>query len=266
MQCLVLNRNSLNFYTAQTHTFNVTKYNIKMKLTFTSILLLLFNFIIFSQTKHKDYIIYKDLDTIYCTIKRYGNLKMTFETNSKKIFPKINSSSSNLKKRSPLNKSTNENEKTVFLNNVVDVYIDNKSEIFKNPLNIQINNPEKGYAHVYLYRPYYYTGSALGCKVKFNGENFINIKSKSYYLHKVKANEKVVYERTNKAYLITKKRDKIEFTPEEEKIYFIKAIYGTNSKIEDDKICEGMGTSIYLDETPHSKYLILNMKKNSPKM
>ncbi len=61
--------------------------------------------------------------------------------------------------------------------------------------------------------------------------------------------------------MIAKKRDKIEFTPEEGKIYFIKAIYGTDKKIEDNKICEGIGTSIYLDETTHSKYLIMNMKK-----
>ncbi len=85
-----------------------------------------------SQTNHKDFIIYKDLDTVYCTIKKYGNLKMVFETNSKKIFPKINSSSSNLKKKSPLNK-----KKTVFLNSIVDVYIANQSKVFSNPLNIQ---------------------------------------------------------------------------------------------------------------------------------
>ncbi len=90
-----------------------------------------------SQTNHKDFIIYKDLDTVYCTIKKYGNLKMVFETNSKKIFPKINSSSSNLKKKSPSNKSINEKEKTVFLNSIVDVYIANQSKVFSNPLNIQ---------------------------------------------------------------------------------------------------------------------------------
>ena len=230
------------------------------------LLILFLTFNVFSQSTYKDYIIYKDVDTVYCSVKKYGNLKMEFETDSKKEFAKINSSSSNLSKKSGVKKKVNPNLKTAYLSNITDVYLNDTSELFNNPLNIKIEKPEEGYAHVYLYRPYYYTGSALGCKIKYNSNNFINIKTKSYFLHKIKANQTHSYERTNKAYLTSKKRNKVEFNAENGKIYFIRAIYGTNLKIDDEKISEGMGTSIYLDETPHNKYQILNMKKKSPKI
>ncbi len=128
------------------------------------------------------------------------------------------------------------------------------TSVIVNPLGIKIEKPDTGFTHVYFYRSYSYNGSALPCNIDYNGKKIANIKTNSYFLHKIKIHETHIYNPS------ISKRDKVEIHAEEGAIYFIKCEY-------DVKNAGGMmsnSMTIALDNPKVARYAILNMKKISP--
>lgn len=195
--------------------------------------LLLVSSLSFSQNQKADYLVTEEKDTIFCKI---------IELSGKRVeFIKENEKSSSTKN----------------VYNFLDVNISDLS-VIENPLGIKIEQPEKGYAYVYLYRPYVYTGSALNCKVEYNGTSLVNLKTKSYYLHKVKANEIHKYNWVYSSKVI------VEINAKEGEIYFIRGSFESKRQPWNtiSKVSNGM--SIFLDNPKIAKYMILTMTKESP--
>ena len=203
----------------------------KTKFKLFIVIICLTNTIVFSQITEKEYLVNKEMDTIYCQIIRIDN---------KNIEYKIDNKERNIKEK---------------IRDFIDINLTDY-QVIENPLGITIETPEEGYAHVYFYRPYIYTGSALNLKVEYNGNNFINLKTKSYYLHKVKANEVHYYN------WIHNKDEKIEINAVSGKIYYIKGIYGSD---------EGFGQfmnlsndlSLSIDNSKTAFIKVLTMEKLS---
>lgn len=203
-----------------------------MKKTIT-LTLLLISTLIYSQSNESDYLITVNNDTIYCKILELKNKKIKYIVNGEK--GKI--------------------KKNIF--KFADVHFADTS-IIENPLNIKIEKPESGYAHVYFYRPYVYTGSALACKVEYSGKSFINIKTHSYYLHKVKAGEVHKYNQKNL------KNDIIEINAKDGEIYFIRGSFGGTGEAFINNMNMSNTLHIFQDNPKIAKYVILTMKKESP--
>ena len=201
---------------------------------------LLFLFIIllcnstYAQESKSDYLVTKEKDTIFCKIIGLKGKRIEFIQNGTE-----KSKKKNIFKFSDLNISD--------------------LSVIKNPLNLEIEKPESGYAHVYLYRPYVYTGSALACKVEYNGEKLINIKTYSYYLHKVKAGEIHKYNWNNS------KKDILEIDAIDGEIYFIRGAFAASFEPWNTISTVRNGMNIFLDNPNTAKYAILTMKKESPK-
>jgi hypothetical protein len=203
--------------------------------------LLISNFI-YSQNTNKDYLVTENKDTVFCKIIGLSGKQIEF---------------------------IKENEKSSSTKNIynfLDVNITDLS-VIENPLEIKIEQPEKGYAYVYLYRPYVYTGSALNCKVEYNGTSLVNLKTKSYYLHKIKANEIHKYKWNNSS------KNMVEINAKEGEIYFIRGsfeaeyinwnTYGNPSAMQNSPTWSN-AMSIFIDNPKIAKYMILTMKKESP--
>lgn len=203
-----------------------------MKKTFCATLLLVSS-LSFSQSQKGDYLVTEKKDTIFCKI---------VELSGKRVeFIKENEKSSSTKN----------------IYNFIDVNISDLS-VIENPLGIKIEQPEKGYAYVYLYRPYVYTGSALNCKVEYNSASLVNLKTKSYYLHKVKANEIHKYNWVYSSKII------VEINAKEGEIYFIRGSFESKSQPWNTISTISNGMSIFIDNPKIAKYMILTMKKESP--
>lgn len=190
-----------------------------------------------AQQAESDYLVTKEKDTIFCKVVGLKGKKVEF----------IESGQRRSKKKNIFKFS--------------DVNISDLS-VIKNPLDLEIEQPEKGYAHVYLYRPYVYTGSALACRVEYNGKRFINIKTNTYYLHKVKAGEVHKYNWKGS------KNDKLEINAGDGEIYFIRGSFAAsfenwNTTSAMPTVSNGM--SIFLDNPNTARYALLTMKKESPK-
>ncbi len=125
--------------------------------------------------------------------------------------------------------------------------------VIENPLNLSVERPESGFAYIYIYRPYVYIGAGIGLKVKHNGQKLANIKTYSYYLHKVPAGSKNIYQK--KGY-----PDKVTIDAEDGQIYFIRVSYGSGAQSFGGL---ASGVSIFLDNPKMAKYAILTMKKKS---
>ncbi len=207
---------------------NTMKKNlIILFLTFWSILT-------YGQNNQSDFLIKKGNDTVFCKIIELKGKKIKFiESGEKK------SKKKNIFKFSNVNISD--------------------LSVVKNPLNLKVKKPKKGFAHIYLYRPYVYTGSALACKVEYNGEKFINIKTYSYYLHKVKAGEVHKYNWKNS------KKDILEIDAKDGETYFIRGSFGASFEPWNTISSISNGMNIFLDNPNTAKYAILTMKKESPK-
>ncbi|MFV8346432.1 hypothetical protein [Flavobacterium sp. ZB4P13] len=193
--------------------------------------LLISNFI-YSQNANKDYLVTEENDTIFCKIIGLSGKQVEF---------------------------IKENEKSSSTKNIYN-FLDaniNDLSVVENPLGIKIEQPEKGYAYVYLYRPYVYTGSALNCKVEYNGTSLINLKTKSYYLHKVKTNEIHKYKWNNS------NRNIVEINAIEGGIYFIRGAFGSEYQPWNTISTVSNGMTIFLDNPKIAKYMILTMKKES---
>ena len=197
-------------------------------------LLTLLSNLVFSQSNNSDYLITTENDTIFCKILELKNKKIQYLVNGE-----------NSKKKDNIFKFAN-------------VHF-NDTSIIENPLNIKIENPEPGYAHVYFYRPYVYTGSALPCKVEYNGEPLINIKTNSYYLQKIKAGEVHKYNQKNL------KKDIIEIDAVDGEIYFIRGSFGGTGEAFTNNLNMSNSLHIFLDNPKVAKYVILTMQKESPK-
>ena len=203
--------------------------------------LLISNFI-YSQNANKDYLVTENKDTVFCKIIGLSGKQIEFIKENEK-----SSSTKNIYN---------------FLNvNITDL------SVIENPLGIKIEQPEKGYAYVYLYRPYVYTGSALNCKVEYNGTSLVNLKTKSYYLHKIKANEIHKYKWNNSSKIM------VEINAKDGEIYFIRGsfeaeyinwnTYGNSSVMQNSPTWSN-AMSIFIDNPKIAKYMILTMKKESP--
>ena len=203
-----------------------------MKKTIFIVTLLVSN-LTFSQTKKADYLITEEKDTIFCKIIGLKGKRVEFI--------KENETSSSTKN----------------IYNFLDANITDLG-VIENPLGIKIEQPEKGYAYVYLYRPYVYTGSALNCKVEYNGASLVNLKTKSYYLHKVKANEIHKYNWNNS------NRNVVEINAKDGEIYFIRGSFAAEFQPWNSISAISNGMSIFLDNPKIAKYMILTMKKESP--
>lgn len=151
----------------------------------------------YAQNSEDDYLVTKEKDTLFYKVIGLKGKRIEFIQNGKK-----KSKKKNIFKFSDIN--------------ISDV------SVIKNPLHLEIEKPESGYAHIYLYRPYVYNGSALACKVEYNGEKFINIKTYSYYLHKVKAGEIHKYNWKNS------KKEVLEIDAVDGKIYFIRGSFAAS--------------------------------------
>ncbi len=186
----------------------------------------------FSQSNNSDYLVTVENDTIHCKIIELKNKKVRYTINGEK----------------------GKKKKNIF--NFADVYF-NDISIIQNPLNIKIEKPEHGYAHVYFYRPYVYTGSALACKIEYNGNPFINIKTHSYYLHKIKAGEIHKYNQKNL------KKDIVEIDAKDGEIYFIRSSFGGTGEALTNNLNSSNSLHIFQDNPKVAKYVILTMKKES---
>ncbi|UNZ00352.1 DUF2846 domain-containing protein [Zhouia spongiae] len=188
----------------------------------------------YSQSNDSDYLVTVQNDTIYCKILELKNKKVSYIIKGEK----------------------GKKKKNIF--KFADVHFADAS-IIQNPLNIEIEKPESGYAHVYFYRPYVYTGSALACKVEYNGMPFINIKTHSYYLHKVKAGEVHKYNQKNS------KKDIIEINAKDGEIYYIRGSFGGTGEAFTNNLNLSNSLHIFQDNPKVAEYVILTMKKVSPK-
>ena len=204
--------------------------------------LLLISSLSFSQSKKGDYLVTEEKDTIFCKIVGLSGKRVEY------IKENENSSST----------------KNIY--SFLDVNITDLS-VIENPLGIKIEQPEKGYAYVYLYRPYVYTGSALNCKVEYNGTSLVNLKTKSYYLHKIKANEIHKYKWNNSS------ENMVEINAKDGEIYFIRGsfeaeyinwnAYGNSSVMQNSPTWSN-AMSIFIDNPKIARYMVLTMKKESP--
>ena len=132
-------------------------------------------------------------------------------------------------------------------------------DVIHNPLHIKIQQPEPGYAYVYIYRPYIYTESAIGVKMQNNHEKLANIVTNSYFLHKVKAGELQTYtvEGMNKR--------TVEIDPVDGEIYYIRVSLGLGAgSLGGTLTALGQGETIFLDDPDIAKYAVLTMEKESP--
>lgn len=187
----------------------------------------------FSQSNNSDYLVTMENDTIQCKITGLKNKKVSYIVNGEK-----NGKKSNIYK-------------------FADIHFANTS-IINNPLNIKIEKPETGFAHVYFYRPYVYTGGGLPCKVEYNGNLFINIKTHSYHLHKVKAGEIHRYNQKNL------KKEVVEIDAKDGEIYFIRGSFGGTGEALMNNFNSSNTLYIFLDNPKIAEYVILTMKKQSP--
>ncbi|MDG2433782.1 hypothetical protein [Flavobacterium sp.] len=203
-----------------------------MKPTICATLLLL-STLSFAQSSQRDYLVSEEKDTVFCKIIALSEKRVEYHIEDKKSSSKKN------------------------IYNFLDLNITDVS-VIENPLGIKIEQPEKGYAHVYLYRPYVYTGSALNCKVEYNGSNLVNLKTQSYYLHKVKANE------IHKYNWVYSDKTKVEINAKEGEVYFIRGSFASAYQPFNtiSKVANGM--NIFLDNPKIARYMVLTMKKESP--
>lgn len=195
--------------------------------------LLLISSLSFSQSKKGDYLVTEEKDTIFCKIVGLSGKRVEY------IKENENSSST----------------KNIY--SFLDVNITDLS-VIENPLGIKIEQPEKGFAYVYLYRPYVYTGSALNCKVDYNGTSLVNLKTKSYYLHKVKANQIHKYNWNNSSKII------LEIYAKEGEVYFIRGSFGAEYQPLNPISTYANGMNISIDNPKIARYMVLTMKKESP--
>jgi len=203
-----------------------------MKKTIYATLLLLSG-LSFSQSKKGDYLVTEEKDTIFCKIVGLDGKRVEF---------------------------IRENEKSSSTKNIynfIDVNITDLS-VIENPLGIKIEQPEKGYAYVYLYRPFVYAGSALNCKVEYNRTKLVNLKPNSYYLHKIKTNETHKYNWNNSS------KSVVEINAKEGEVYFIRGSVGADRQSLDAIVTFGAGMKIAIDNPKIAKYVVLTMKKESP--
>lgn len=198
-----------------------------------ALILTLVSTLVFSQSNSSDYLVTVENDTVYCKILELKNKKIQYTINGEK----------------------GKTKKNIF--KFANVHFADPS-IIQNPLNIKIEKPEPGYAHIYFYRPYVYTGSALPCKVEYNGGAFINIKTHSYFLHKVKAGEMHKYNEKNS------KKDIIEIDAKDGEIYYIRGSFGGTDEAFTNNLNLSNSLHIFQDNPKVAKYVILSMKKESP--
>lgn len=152
-----------------------------MKYLVSLTLLLFVGFIAQSQS-FSDYLIDKNDKKVFCQIKQIKNGKVKYKLRGKSY-------------------SINE-----YLIKYKDIHFSNP-KVLKNQLNISIETPADGYAHVYFFY------GDVHFSVKYNDEHLVTIGSGAYYLHKIKANEKHTYTSTDYT---------LEIDATEKSIYYVR--------------------------------------------
>ena len=114
-------------------------------------------------------------------------------------------------------------------------------DVLQNPLGIELETPEKGYAHVYFY------SSGIPYKVKYNGERLVAIKPGSYFLHQIKSGETHYY---------TAHAGGVEITAEDQKIYLVRGSESKSNLFNSSPTAE-----LVIDNRKVSEYALLSMKK-----
>ncbi len=251
---------------------NTLSRNMKRTLS----LLLLFLAVIESdaQNEFKDCFVTFKNDTIRCKVVELKKGTLKFETdNLEYAKEKKNKTSFRNRKKTKKTVSKFLSEK---IDNLKDLFLSDSSVVY-NPLNIKIEEPEDGYAHVYFFRPYVYLNSALGCKIMYNDKKFLNIKTNGYFLHKIKAGQ------THKYFKKRLGKDNIVLlNAENGKVYYIRVVigdvkfmnkYGTiydtpfQASQMDNDFGQPMPTpiggerSISIDNSPNAKFHVIGMKK-----
>jgi len=199
-----------------------------MKVHFTFVITILFTSLVFGQ--NQDYLITNKNDTLWVKILSLDGKKIEIIKEGDK-------------------KSSKKN-----FYDFIKMHIHDE-RVITNPTNLKVEKPEPGYAHIYIYRPYVYLGSAIGFKIKYNDQKLANIKTYSYLLHKVKAGETHKYERSG----MNSKEIKIDAKDGE--IYFVRVSYGSGAETFGGLVG---GESIFIDNPDMAKYAILTMKMESP--
>jgi len=192
----------------------------------------------YGQNIKSDFVITKNNDTIYGKIQKITNTKISI-ISDKGVLIKD------------------------YIKKLDDINISDLS-ILNNPLNLKIEKPQKGFSHIYFYRPYNKYGKQLDCKIKYNGKKFINVKNDSYYLHKVKANEVHKYFLKAKPYKYkgssnNNKSSLIKINAKGGEIYFIKSYetYPPFYQYREGEAKDVISYNIVLDNPKIAKYIIL---------
>jgi hypothetical protein len=100
--------------------------------------------------------------------------------------------------------------------------------------------------------------SVLNCKVEYNGVRLVNLKTKSYYLHKVKANEIHKYNWNNSSKIVVK------INAKDGEIYFIQGSFGARYQPLNPISLFGNGINISIDNPKIPRYMVLTMQNKSP--
>lgn len=209
-----------------------------------------------AQNQFNDYLVTHKNDTVKCNVLELKKGVLKFETSDPKYVHKKNNNRTGNPRLSKKKSNKSLSEK---IDNLKGFYVSDKSKIY-NPLHIEIMEPEEGYAHIYFFRPYVYLNSALGCKIKYEGKKFLNLKTNGYFLHKVKAG------RTHKYYKSRIGKDNVvEIDADNKGIYFIRGVLGGLNTVASSPggmpMMVGGQRNIVIDNSKMAKYHVLGMKK-----
>jgi hypothetical protein len=143
--------------------------------------------------------------------------------------------------------------KTEDLSNFSDVKF-SETNVLKNTLNIEIQNPSRNYANIY-----FYASNDIPYTVMQNKKKVVKISNHSYYLHKVEAGK------TYEFYCFgnPRKSDKLVFQAKDGKTYIVKGI-----KLDESgrKVySRGVTTKLIINNSKLSKYALVTMSRKAKK-
>ncbi len=197
-----------------------------MKLKLSLLLLLIFSLNNINAQDYPDYLINENGIQFSCKIKEIKNRNIKYYVKGNSLIitkPLINFKGINLTDTTAL----------------------------KNTLGTKITKPKPGYAHVYIYN-----GKRSAFKISYNDKELVKIKGGRFYLHEVKAN-------TLHTYKSTDPDNSVEVNAESGAIYFIKGKQKTINTLTAFGNSYADVTSLILDNSKISEYIVLSMKKKA---
>ena len=199
-----------------------------MKTLITSLLILIAN-LSFSQ-EYLDILIDENSTTVFCNIQQIKKGKVKFRQKGK--------SYSEVKD----------------ISNFTSIDFNGK-DVIKNPLNIKIEKPEKGYSYIY-----FYAANDRFYKVMQNKKKVVKINKYSYYLYKVEANK------TYELYCLLNphEEDHLVLDAKDGEIYIVKAMPGRTTFVE-NIFHYHYSNKLVIDNSELSKLALLTMTKKRGK-